>query len=301
MFENDSLFDTVVNYCHNQYILNDCNRCDYNGCCPGNPCGNCKQCLEEVHYPSRYPSGRKDYECDRMLYFYVCDYAEKYGSEMLYLMRKSKALEEIEKYHVLSIGCGSCPDLMALERYCSEEAYTKSISYVGIDVNERWNIIHKRIENYNSNIIKKVQFRYYDAVDDDYTISNTNVVVLQYVISHLYNNGQIEQVNDFFRKLIDDIIVRKQEEVPMVILINDVNSIYRGRDYFEDLVDQLRDSDFSGNCNRYYFDYNIQNDAQRYGEKHKTVNTIFSLPNEFESIYQPWHYCSSAQLLIEVW
>lgn len=55
-----------------------------------------------------------------MLNFYVCDYSAKYTSELLYLMRKSQALEEIDDYHVLSIGCGGCPDLMAFEQYCHE-------------------------------------------------------------------------------------------------------------------------------------------------------------------------------------
>ena len=53
-------------------------------------------------------------------------------------MRKSQALEEINDYHVLSIGCGGCPDLMAFERYCHEKSYDKSVSYIGIDVNEKW-------------------------------------------------------------------------------------------------------------------------------------------------------------------
>lgn len=74
-----------------------------------------------------------------MLNFYVCDYSAKYASELLYLMRKSQALEEINDYHVLSIGCGGCPDLMAFERYCHEKSYDKSVSYIGIDVNENGN------------------------------------------------------------------------------------------------------------------------------------------------------------------
>lgn len=298
--EGQSLLGTVVNYCHQQYISSDCQGCDHYDHCPGNPCGNCKQCLEEVHYPTKYANGRKDYECDRMLDFYVCDYTAKYASEMLYLMRKSNAMREIEKYHVLSIGCGACPDLMALERYCHEAPSSKTISYLGIDVNERWRRIHGIIHNYNTSTILKSNFRYIDAVTDEFVIPDANVVVLQYVISHFYNNGQIVQINDFFQKLIDAIISHKQKEVPMVILINDVNSIYRGREYFMDLVEKLQSSDFHGRQSCYYFDYNITNSAQRYGVKHESCHTIFELPQAFESIYQPWHFCSSAQLLIEV-
>lgn len=49
-----------------------------------------------------------------------------------------------------------------------------------------------------------------------------------------------------FVKLVDTIISRKQAGVPMVILINDVNSVHRGRDYFSDLVEKLKDAELHG-------------------------------------------------------
>ena len=101
-----ALIKTIIGYCDKQYKQTDCFVCDHQNGCPGECEGNCKNCLEEVHYPGRYPNGKKDYDCSRMLNFYVCDYSAKYASELLYLMRKSQALEEINDYHVLSIGCG---------------------------------------------------------------------------------------------------------------------------------------------------------------------------------------------------
>ena len=129
---------------------------------------------------------------------------------------------------------------------------------------------------------------------------DANVVILQYIISHFYNNGQITKINNFFQKLVNAIVCHKQKDVPMVILINDVNSNNRGRDFFADLVGNLQDADFHGNCRGYYFNYRIVNQAQMYGLKHSSNETIFKMPNEFEDIYHPWHICSSAQLLIEV-
>lgn len=295
-----SLFKTVIDYCHRKYNESKCNKCDHHLCCPGIPQGNCKQCLKEIHYPNDYPYGRKDYKCDRMMNFYVCDYISKYASEILYLMRQSEAMIQINDYHVLSIGCGACPDLIALERYCHENSAYKTISYLGIDVNELWKSIHEQIDSYKTSTIKKTRFKYKDAVTEDFTISDTNIVILQYVISHFYNTGQIGQVQVFFRKLIDSIICHKQDGLPMVILINDVNSINRGRDYFKDLVSALKEADFHGSYKCFYFDYKIVHDAQRYGERHESNQTIFELPQEFNDIYQPWSDCSSAQILIEV-
>lgn len=295
-----SLIKKIIKYCHQQYTQTQYTRCDHHLCCPGTPEGNCKQCLKEVHYPSSYPYGRKDYECDKMIDFYVCDYTVKYASEILYLMRKSEALQQIDNYHVLSIGCGACPDLMALEHYCHENSYDKRISYLGIDVNKRWKRIHNQIDSYRTSTVRKTKFRYWDVVTEDFSISDANVVILQYVISHFYNTGQIYEIQGFFVKLVDTIISRKQAGVPMVILINDVNSVHRGRDYFSDLVEKLKDAELHGSYRAFYFDYNIRNDAQRYGERHESRQVLFRLPNFFDGIYQPWEDCSSAQLLIEV-
>ena len=93
-----------------------------------------------------------------------------------------------------------------------------------------------------------------DAVADEFVIPDANVVVLQYVISHFYNNGQIAQINEFFQKLIDTIIAHKQKEVPMAILINDVNSNNRGRDFFSDLIELMKASDIHGRYSKYYFE-----------------------------------------------
>lgn len=295
-----SLYGTIIKFCHEKYKSSTCETCNHNVKCPGTTCGNCKQCLEEIHYPYKHVDGRKDYDCDRMINFYVCDYTSKYASEMLYLMRKSEELSNIENYHVLSMGCGACPDLMALEQFCHEISPDKTVSYIGIDVNERWKPIHEKLSAYKSQTIKKAQFAYNDVISDKINISDANVLVLQYIISHFYNTNQISRVNDFFDKLIEEIVRRKQESNPLVILINDVNSIYRGRDYFSDLVDKLESKNFHSNCQKFYFEHNIRNDAQRYGQQHNSCQTLFEIPSEFESIYEPWHFCSSAQLLIEV-
>lgn len=292
-----SLIKKVLKFCYGEYVNSECDNCNHYGACPG----NCKDCLKEIHFPTRYPNGKKDYDCIRMLYFYICDYTIKYASEMLYLMRKSEALKEIDDYHVVSIGCGGCPDLMAFETYCHQEANWKSVYYMGIDVNEKWSSIHDVIKNYKTSTLRKTQFKYMDAVAGEYSvISKANVLVLQYVISHFYNTGQIDKIGSFFDKLIEKIITHKQEGKPLVILINDVNSNKRGRNCFEIIIDKLKNAGFHGNSFMYYFDYNIQNDFQKYGAMHETNHVLYKIPRDL-SIFQPWEKCSSAQLLIEVW
>jgi hypothetical protein len=296
-----SLMETVLDYCHEEYTNSSCEHCNHKKGCPAECHGNCKQCLEEVHYARKDSEGKKSYDCRRMLDFYVCDYTVKYASEMLYLMRESEALKQIEDYRVVSIGCGGCPDLMAFETYCHQDQRGKSVSYVGIDVNERWKNIHSVIEGYTTTTLKETRFEYADAVTEDYAgISEANVIVLQYVISYFYNTEQIGEISAFFDKLIQKIVAHKKKGEPLVILINDVNSNRRGRDYFQLIIEKLHDAGFHDTSKRFYFDYNIFNESQRYGTQHPSTDVLYEIHDRFD-IYQPWKQCSSAQLLIEVW
>ena len=296
------LIHEIVDYCNAEYRNADtthlCHDCNH----PSKCSGNCKNCLEQVHYPSKYPNGKKDYDCENMINFYVCDYINKYASEMLYLLRKSEKLKEIDEYHILSIGCGAAPDLMAFEQYVRETDSSKKISYLGFDINDLWEPIHDKIKDYHCSEIIKTRFKYEDVINffDEGTVSKANVIVLQYVISHFYNTEQTNQIKSFFANLIENVVKLKDNGEPFIILINDANSCYRGRNYFEDFVEALKNHNYHGRCECFYFEYNIKNDAQRYGEKHLQNNTLFDLDYIDLTIYEPWKDCSSAQMLIEI-
>lgn len=293
------LYDVIMKYCNERYLSSDCTSCNHKIECPGIVCGDCKQCLEEIHYPGRYPNGRKDYNCNRIMDFYVCDYTSKYASEILYLIRECDVMKEIDNYRILSIGCGACPDLMAFEQFCNETSDLKKIEYMGIDINERWRNIHEEIEKYRSRAIVKTEFAYYNAITESIKTNSVNVVVLQYVISHLYNSGGVDQINILFKKIKDSIVAYRKDE-PMVIIINDVNSNNLGRDLFLSLIDVLKSDNHHGYYDKFYFDYRIINNSQRYGWKHESNRVLFQLPEGFKDVYNSWEVCSSAQLIIEV-
>ncbi len=295
------LIDEIIDFCDGHYSSQD-TKCSCSDCNHQNSCsGSCKQCLEEIHYPNKYPLGKKDYDCCNLMNFYVCDYTHKYASEMLYLLRESEALKEIKNYHIMSIGCGGAPDLIAFERYIMDSGIDKTISYWGIDKNKLWQPIHDVISEYRNSIIGKAQFDYADAIQlfNQHSVKSTNVLILQYIISHFYNTNQIAIIDSFYDDLIKNIIKHKEDGVPFVILINDVNSNNRGRDYFIDLCEKLSQSNLTGTYSQFYFNYRIQNDHQKYGTMHQQNELLFKVPNKLNK-YEPWRVCSSAQMLIEL-
>lgn len=66
--------------------------------------------------------------CDGQYQNGMCRYTYKYFSEMIYGLKQIE-LSEYPFFHILSLGCGGVPDLMAFQ-YMN---YNKKISYVGLD------------------------------------------------------------------------------------------------------------------------------------------------------------------------
>jgi len=297
------LINDIMQYCDSEYnnanTRVQCHNCQHIDGCPG----SCKNCLEEIHYPSRYPTGKKEYDCPNLINFYVCDYSYKYATEIYYLLQKSEALREISEYNIFSIGCGACPDLMAFEAYIHQNHADGTVIYRGIDKNPLWTPVHNRIQQYNSEIIPNINLQNEDAFEflEQFAVGDINVLVLQYIISALYSaNGQ-DSIDRLFDLAIGSIVMHRKPAEPFVVIINDVNSNNLGRDLFVNMRDKLSEAGCHGKCNGFYFDgRHIHNDFQRYGTKH---NNATAMPADMAVKYQqyePWQFCTSAQLLIEI-
>lgn len=299
------LLDKILSYCDGKY-----QECSGRRPCPicrhptGVCSGNCEKCLEQVHYPYKYPDGKKDYDCQNMLNFYACKYLYKYTSEICHLINRSSMVPSvIDEYHILSIGCGASPDLAAFEKYILDTMSGKTISYVGCDVNPLWGDIHGVVDAYvnQSQVVRKCKFIYDDALSllREGRFGGTNIIVMQYLISHLYNTGQIGMVDSFFDTIIRNVISCKEKNNPLVIMINDVNSCHRGRDCFYSLAQKLKAAKYDINVEALHFPYGQMNSGQQYGSAHSNTGILFNVPQAMKK-YNPWEQCSSAQLLIEV-
>lgn len=128
------LIDDVVDFCN----------CNYrNTCCPDYDDAecNCKDYLDDIHFHRNLL--RKNYDCERLWDFYLCRYSHKYCSEILYALEECVDLNRYPFFHILSLGCGAAPDLMAFDYLNCEQ----DISYYGIDINNYLEKIHNFIED----------------------------------------------------------------------------------------------------------------------------------------------------------
>ena len=296
------LIHEIIRFCNSEYSNADthrkCENCQHVGGCSG----GCKNCLQEIHYPSGNPTGKKLYDCPNLINFYVCDYSFKYASEIYYLLNKSDSLAQIPCYNIFSIGCGACPDLMAFENYVKKKHPEKKITYRGIDKNPLWKPVHNQVLRYAADEIEYVNLSIEDAFDffEHFCVGDINVLVLQYIISALYPTEGARAVNKLFDLVIDGVVKYRNKSEPFVIIINDVNSINMGRDLFINLHNKLRTAGLNGRVSQFYFDKNIKVDAQRYGTRHDNSTAMTPEMAAKYQEYEPWQYCTSAQLLIEI-
>lgn len=300
------LYDHVISFCDTQYQNHrgggpciDCNH-------PSGACsGGCSHCLYQIHYPSANNAVicKNVYDCTNMMFYYVCQYTYIYTSEILYALNEhSGFLARFENFNMMSIACGACPDLMALEEYTRRNCSRQPISYRGFDVNEKWRPIHACIKEYcDAHEIKRSFFER-DVFDNlgKYYSSSCNIIVISYLISYLYNTGQVNLVEGLFDEIVFNIEESNEERI--LIIINDVNSNRRGRDCFSLLLRSLRRVGITYRNRFRFFDSRRLNFFQRNGTPY--ISNACLIPMD-EGIINRYHMsrfseCGSYQLVVEI-
>lgn len=291
-----SLLENLILYCKDQfYEYGDCRHCNH----PSGECsGSCLNCSEEVNFHKA--GGRTDYDCQKFMYYYVCRYSCKYCSEIMY------ALEQIDcykypVYNILSVGCGSAPDLMAFEEMCLVDC--KKIFYKGYDVNQYWTPIHETISQYatstNNINVEFINRNIFEVLDQGKpAVRHYNVIVLEYLLSHFSLDNRKYLADVLFSRLIKVVLSNRLDNSPFLFIINDID---------HDSVRSLFDILLSKLCNGGYkffpqkvhfkrreFDYHDGSVLYSLG-KNK-----FRIPDKLKDEFNCAINCTSAQLIVEV-
>lgn len=302
----EMLIDEVISFSDKKYQAyganGNCGNCNH----PSGKCsGSCYQCLYDIHY-SEADKGKickRLYDCERMLYHYVCQYSYVYASEILYAYRAHAGfLSEFEKFNLLSIACGGCPDLMALEKFRNEYKLEKEIAYKGIDINRNWSNIHSCIKIYcDSNAIKRSFFSedVFSVFKENYS-AGANIYVMSYFVSYLYNAKKQSEIHSFFANIARGIRLGKRGKV--LVIINDLNSNRKGRDFIIAFPNSLKQEGLTYKVFYRYFDKPSLWSGQRYGEGYTSSTVLFPENSRIAEKYHSSRYntCGSYQLIVEI-
>lgn len=236
---------SLLTWCQYEFDHSPAGQCGQN-CNNADACAhNCDECLKQVHWFPRY-GGRSDYGCENLLLRYVLRYADKYSSQIVSALQ-CVDLSKYPQYHIFSIGCGAAPDLMAFE----EATDGKQIYYKGYDRNRRWVSIHNRIEEYAENTdYIEAKLRQSDIFDvfaeGKPRHQQYNIVIIQYLLSHLYNTGQVHKMECLFDYIIGNVLSKRLMNSPFLIIITDIDSINKGRNNWYLLLDKLENAGCCG-------------------------------------------------------
>lgn len=243
------LRDYLIEHCQKTYDNSCAGNCGINcnnrSSCKGS-CDTAGGCLDQVHW---YPKngGRSDYNCEHLLQKYVLCFTDRYKAQIVDALRVIN--DSCYPYYcVLSIGCGGTPDLMAFEEWTN-----KPIVYDGYDRNETWETLHGTIKGY-TDIDPQItadltQKDIFDVISrQDFPLHQYNVVVIQYLLSHLYNTKQEERIMELFDGLINKVLPKRCSNSPFLIIICDIDSRYKGRSKWFSLLDKLEQAQYHGNA-----------------------------------------------------
>ncbi len=287
------LIDVITNYCNNMYTQKvKCSNCTYGDNCPG----DCGICLHYIHTPEVAPTPRH-YDCPNMANYYVCKYSYKFTSELIYPLLKFVCLQKEKQLKVMSIGCGPCTDLFALDYLHTIGIFQfDSLEYVGIDSSDSvWNHIYEQIKQ----VYPHAYFVGDDIADYMSAIQRSqwipDLVVFQYVLSDMQKKHSDSQLKQFLHDF--SYYFNQKMRDGSCIIINDTNLSAKygngGRDLFDALLELLESIQYK----QLHFKNNNKPRHFEYGSEHITNELVIS-PSEELDEYNPYTACSSAQLII---
>lgn len=186
----------------------DCCHHDDRACC-------CYNCLRVGFHETP-----DEYECVKKLNYYVGKYAASYTSEIYNYLVISRVIDQFRDgpLSVLSLGCGFSPDYYAISRYIEDNRLNITLDYTGIDSSPQWDEV--RIDYPNTNFVIA-------NLLDEFRINGFDIVFMNKLFSTIYKH---KSHNVFLSNLKTAIDLTDNDEV--ILVFNDVNSIYMGRDIF---------------------------------------------------------------------
>lgn len=296
-----SLLRTLTDFCADKfYKYGDCTHCSH----PSGKCsGSCLVCSEEVNF--HHTNGRKDYDCQKFLYYYVCRYSWKYCSEIMYALEHTD-FTEYPACNILSLGCGGAPDLMAFEeRMPIIKDDTIQISYSGYDANPYWTPIHEKIEEYVQQL-PNITAQFYNrdifevlSSNENLSACSYNILVLEYLLSHFPPDKREYLSDKLFDKLIEVVLPNRLKNSPFLFIINDIN--YKEVcPCFDTLLEKLNRAGYDVSYKKFHFNNDKQINYNDGSTLYLLNQNKFSIPDEIKNDFNCAIKCSSAQLRVEV-
>ncbi|MBB4623802.1 hypothetical protein [Parabacteroides faecis] len=289
----------LVQYSHSLYSkkqgqCSDCPNKEQGSCTST----NCSSCFQNMFFGN----GSRTFNCVCSTYSYVCRYIFQYSSEVLHLFRvlkrwfKDESGIRINDLNVMSIGCGPCSELFAVDSILKEIGYTGNVTYDGFDTNDIWTDVQNKVKNilpYNVNIINQDCFDYLKSTPH-YTYPN--ILIINYLLSDILKRGDLSSfISEMTEHIIDKMPPRS------MIIINDINH-YDVRNYYKEIISKSNSNNIISQATLGFI-INYEKNKKDMRAYEYSYNGIFSPFKEavirfLVSMYATKTSCTSAQLVV---
>lgn len=282
----------IVEYCNSKYKKNNpkyrCENCE-------NHCqGSCEKCLDTIHF-----GNNRRYNCENISNYYCCKYIYKYSSEIQHLFEAHHTLLELNCMRVVSVGCGPCTDLFGILNFLENNSLDIELEYTGIDLNNIWENVHNliSIKNNDNFTTRFIYDDIFNIVQSDLFKNKIkpNIMIFQYVLSDMKKYNSDVEIKAFIDKFIKEIVINLEDN--SYIIFNDIN--HRDtRQYFEYMLKQMKENNIEIQSQKHHFNNNVRGYHYDYGVEYEYNNITTDIIDEVLNTYNPWEFCSSAQLII---
>ena len=176
----------------------------------------CYNCLKEGFW------GMPDtYACGKKLNSYVINYGPSFASEIFHYLSNSHILNGFignKNLKILSLGCGFAPDLIATEKYITDNRLDIQFEYFGVDITPLWTSARYNAPN-----------AHFSNCDVSQTI-NLNEFDIIFIVKLFSTLWKIDLGKAFIQTLSNAIT--SQMKTNAIIVFNDINTDKMGRDFF---------------------------------------------------------------------
>lgn len=203
---------------------------------------DCSPCLHSQFFSD----GSDYYECKNKLNCYVLNYGASYISEIYCYLQTSDILNKFSNtINILSLGCGFAPDYFAFDKFIKDKDLNLKFNYYGIDNSEVWKYISWKELNLSTD--NPAKFCKEDLTENiDLEFNKYDIIFLSKIYSTIRRNNA--NTTNFLNNIVRNI---QNMNLNSVLVFNDINSKYVGRDDFDGRISNCFKSQ---NIKRFYTD-----------------------------------------------
>jgi hypothetical protein len=297
-----SLFDELLLAADAMFLK--CEECKDPGKCTCSCAvkNTCRECLSDIFWVHK----ERTYKCNNITVSYLCCYLNRYSSEIAVLFQTLHDMGvNPAGGKILSIGSGPSTEVVALN-YAHENLglFPDGIKYYGFDPNRIWKPLNALQKDLCDRFCDSLELHYYYKnfdIASAAVLSNFNIVILNYLLSDIYVHNGNKELSEYLAQIK---IALPNMRKGSLLIINDVNSCYEGRDQIESFGRELQQID-EYEVGGFYFENLAHPEAHFSGitcnYKYQNSRLLFSTPETISDRFDPTgsvNKMGSSQLVI---